>query len=54
MFLNWQGSTEFVPVVLKFRFGQRLVRMSVMELARLPLEQRRKVVRLIDSASLML
>jgi hypothetical protein len=53
-FLNWQHSTKFVPVVLAFRVGKRLVRVPEAELARLPLEQRRKIVRLIDSASLML
>lgn len=43
MFLNWQGSTKSVLVVLMFRAGQRMVRMPQSVLARLPLARRAKV-----------
>lgn len=45
MFLNWQNSTKTIPVVLTFRVGERVVRVSQAELARLPLTHRTKVRR---------
>jgi hypothetical protein len=53
MFLNERSPAKLASVMLTFRVSKRIVRVPTAELARLPLEQRRKVVRLIDSASLM-
>jgi hypothetical protein len=51
MFVNWQDSSKLIPVVLEFRFDKRTVHVPVAELALLPLEQRKKVLGLITSAS---
>jgi hypothetical protein len=50
MFLNWQNSTKTIPVVLKFRVGERVVWVSQAELARLSQPQRTRVRRFASIA----